>query len=97
MPVLKQLFNKWGFIIKDDWDRDTLVISYDKFIELQKEWLKQYRQEIGNKIYSDHRFVAETIYDELLAELEEGEKRPIFDDFFDGLIAGPEETGEKQQ
>ena len=41
MPVLKQLFNKWGFIIKDDWDRDTLVISYDKFIELQKEWLKQ--------------------------------------------------------
>lgn len=38
-------------------------------ISLVIEWIALKKENIGNKIYSDHRFVAETIYDELLEEL----------------------------
>lgn len=43
----------------------------DWAIQEVREWLQEYCGDIGNKIYSDHRFVAETIFDELLEELKE--------------------------
>ena len=65
MKTLKQILESDEYYGKIElWDYQTIIKSL-------KEWLQQKRGDIGNKIYSDSRVVAETIFDELSEELEE--------------------------
>lgn len=41
----------------------------DLIIELMDLWLDENRDDIGNQIYSDHRVVAETVFDVLKSKL----------------------------
>jgi hypothetical protein len=71
MTTLKESLKKVKFDIElpndDGW---VTAISIEDVYDVLTTWLTQKRQGIGDKIYSDFRTVAETIFDELLEDLQ---------------------------
>jgi UTP-glucose-1-phosphate uridylyltransferase len=43
-------------------------------ISANRNWIEQHKADIGNQVYSDHKVVAETVFDVLLTDLTESGK-----------------------